>query len=84
MDIFKKLFLSMGSAVILFLIFAISSGVATIIESVYNTQTAWAIVYGAGWFALVQLLLGVNLAYNIFRYKLLNLKKLPALIFQAP
>ncbi|OCS01928.1 cytochrome c biogenesis protein CcsA [Campylobacter fetus] len=83
MDIFKKLFLSMGSAVILFLIFAISSGVATIIESVYNTQTAWAIVYGAGWFALVQLLLGVNLAYNIFRYKLLNLKKLPALIFHV-
>lgn len=83
MDFLKKIFLSMGSAIVLFLIFAVASGAATIIESMYNTQTAWAIVYGAGWFALIQLLLGVNLAYNIFRYKLFTLKKLPVFIFHV-
>ena len=81
MGIIHKLFFSMGSAVVFFLIFAFASGAATIIESVYNTQTAWALVYGAGWFALIQLILGVNLVYNIYEYKLFQLKKLPAFIF---
>ncbi|AII14329.1 cytochrome c biogenesis protein [Campylobacter iguaniorum] len=83
MNVLKKVFLSMGSALVLFLIFAVASGVATIIESKYNTQTAWAIVYGAPWFALIQLLLGINLAYNIFKYRIFTLKKLPAFIFHV-
>ena len=58
MGIIHKLFFSMGSAVVFFLIFGVASGAATIIESMYNTQTAWALVYGAGWFALIQLILG--------------------------
>lgn len=81
MSLFKKFFFSMESAAVLLIIFAISSGVATFIESIYNTQTAWALVYGAGWFALIQLLLGINLIYNMFRYKLFTCKKLPAAIF---
>ena len=47
MGIIHKLFFSMGSAVVFFLIFGVASGAATIIESMYNTQTAWALVYGA-------------------------------------
>ena len=81
MGIIHKLFFSMGSAVVFFLIFGVASGAATIIESMYNTQTAWALVYGAGWFALIQLILGVNLVYNIYEYRLFKLKKLPVLIF---
>lgn len=81
MGLFEKFFLSMGSAIVLFLIFAVSSGVATFIESAYNTETAWALIYGANWFALVQFLLGVNLLYNIIRFKLFQIQKLPALIF---
>lgn len=83
MDVLKKVFLSMGSAIVLFLLFAIASGVATFIESMYNTQTAWAMIYGTSWFALIQLLLGINLIYNIFRYKFFNLKKIPVLIFHV-
>ena len=77
----KSLFFSMTSAVVLLIIFAIGSGAATIIESYYDTKSAWAAVYGASWFALVQVLLGINLAYNIFRYNLLRKEKLPVLIF---
>ena len=79
----KSIFLSMGSAVVLLIVFAIGSGLATVIESVYDTKSAWALIYGASWFAAVQLLLGINLAYNIFRYDLIKKEKLPALIFHV-
>jgi cytochrome c biogenesis protein, ccmF/cycK/ccsA family len=77
----KSIFLSMSSAIVLLIVFAIGSGLATIIESIYDTKSAWALIYGASWFALVQLLLGINLAYNIFNYNLIKKEKLPALIF---
>ena len=73
----------MTSAIILLIIFAVASGAATIIESYYDTKSAWAAVYGASWFALVQVLLGVNLAYNLFRYDLFRNEKLPVLIFHV-
>ena len=74
-------FFSMTSAVVLLVIFAIGSGAATIIESYYDTKSAWAAVYGASWFALVQVLLGINLVYNIFRYNLFRNEKLPVSVF---
>lgn len=74
-------FLGMGSAITMLLIYAVSCGTATIIENNYDTPTAWSAVYGATWFALLQLLLGINLLYNIFRYKLITLKKLPSFLF---
>ncbi|WP_431339150.1 cytochrome c biogenesis protein CcsA [Campylobacter majalis] len=77
----QKTFFSMASAILLLILFAIASGAATIIESKYSTATAWAYVYGAGWFAAIQLLLGINLAYNIFHYRLLDIKKLPSFLF---
>ena len=43
----------MTSAIVLLIIFAVASGAATIIESYYDTKSAWAAVYGASWFALV-------------------------------
>ncbi len=81
MNFAKKFCLSIPSAIVLFLVFAAVSGAATFIESIYNTQTAWAVVYGTWWFGFIQLWLGINLAYNIFAYKLLSLKKLPSLVF---
>jgi len=69
----KSVFLSMSSAIVLMIIFAIGSGAATIIESKAGTPLAWHYVYGATWFAFVQLLLGVNLAYNIYKYRLVQL-----------
>ncbi len=76
-----KLFLSMESAFVLFLLFAAASGIATFIENDFGTETAWGIVYGTLWFGAIQLLLGINLTYNIFRYKLYKKDKLPILIF---
>ena len=75
---------SLGSlkiSIFLFLLFALFCALATFIESAYSTPTAWAMVYGAGYFALIQILLGINLACGLFRYKMFALKKLPLLVF---
>lgn len=78
-----KLFLSMAAAIFWFLVFAVACGAGSFIESYYDTPTAWAVVYGTAWFGFVQVILGLNLLYNIFAYKLTRLNKLPALIFHA-
>ena len=80
----KKIINALGSlkiSIFLFLVFACFCALATFIESAYSTPTAWAMVYGTGYFALIQLLLGLNLACGILRYKMLSLKKLPLFIF---
>lgn len=79
----EKFFLSIASAIVWFLIFAIACGAGTFIESYYDTATAWAMVYGTAWFGLIHLILGINLLYNIFAYRLITLKKLPVLIFHV-
>ncbi|TKX28332.1 cytochrome C biogenesis protein [Campylobacter sp. MIT 12-5580] len=68
-------------SIILFLLFAFSCAMATFIESSYGTPTAWVMIYGTLWFGLIQLLLGINLIFAIFAYKMIELKKLPVLIF---
>jgi len=59
------------------------SAIATFVESDFGTQTAWAMIYGTLWFGAIQLLLGINLAYNIFKYKLYKKNKIHAFIFHV-
>lgn len=72
---------SLKISIVLFLLFAFFCAIATFIESSYDTPTAWVMVYGSGYFALIQLLLGINLACAIWRYKMISKKKIPLLIF---
>ena len=81
LGIYMKLFFSLGFAIFLMCLFAIVCAIATFLETLYDTQTAWAIVYKAPWFGFIMLLLGINIAYNIFRFKLANFKKLPSFLF---
>ncbi|MDR0666885.1 MAG: cytochrome c biogenesis protein CcsA [Campylobacteraceae bacterium] len=74
-------FFSVSFAAALFAVFALSCAAATIIEAVYNIDAAWEWVYGANWFGGIQLLLGINLGFNIYMYKLYRLKKLPLFLF---
>ncbi|MRJ02737.1 MAG: cytochrome c biogenesis protein CcsA [Epsilonproteobacteria bacterium] len=71
----SKWFFSMKSALILMLLFAISIGVATFIENDYGTQTARALIYNAKWFEILLVLLTLNLAYNIVRFRLFRREK---------
>jgi len=65
----------------LLLVFAISMAVATFVEDRYDTPTAYKYIYGAKWFELVILLLGINFIGNIKRYNLMSKKKLSGFIF---
>ncbi len=83
MKLLYKILSSMWLMLFLTLIFAISSAIATFIENDYGTTTAWSVVYGARWFEVLQLLLGLNLLLNIYKYKMYKSKNLPLFIFHA-
>jgi len=74
---------SMQVMAIMMLIFAVSVGYATFIENDYGTPTAQAVVYKAHWFELLLILLAVNLVINIFRFKMIQQKKLLVLLFHV-
>jgi len=65
----------------LLLLFALAMAVGTFVENDYGTPVAKALIYNCWWFELVMLLLVLNFIGNIFRYRLLQLKKLPLLVF---
>ncbi len=62
----KKLF-STPYVVTLLFVFGAASGIATFLESMYDTQTAWKAVYAAKWFELVMVLLAVLMIGVIIR-----------------
>ncbi|MFZ2285343.1 MAG: hypothetical protein WAV86_15860, partial [Lutibacter sp.] len=65
----------------LFLIFALSMGVATFIENDYGTETAKVLVYNAWWFEAIMAFFAINFFGNIFKYKLYRKEKLVVLVF---
>ncbi len=81
MGSFFKTIFSMKVAVTFLLIFAAASGVATFIENDFGTAGSWSVVYDTFWFEAVQVMLGVLIVFNMFRYNLFQKKKLPALMF---
>ncbi len=80
--IFNTLF-SMRIMVILILLFAVGSAVATFIENDYGSETAKALVYSAKWFEVIMILLGISLVVNIIRFKLWRKEKLTSLLFHS-
>jgi len=82
----KKIYnilISMKTMILLTIVFATASAVATFIENDYGTETAWAVVYGTRWFEIVMVLLAINLIGNIFRFKMYRKNKWPALLFHT-
>ncbi|MDR0762005.1 MAG: cytochrome c biogenesis protein CcsA [Campylobacteraceae bacterium] len=80
---FLKAFFSMWFMAALLVVFALSCAAATFIENDFGTETAWAVVYAAKWFEIIQLFLAFNLVYNILHFKLHKKEKLPAFIFHV-
>ena len=81
MESLLKSILSMKMVVIFLLIFAAASGVATFIENDFGIAGSWSVVYNTTWFEVVQVMLGVMIVYNMFKYNVFQKKKLPALMF---
>ncbi len=76
-----KTLLSMKAAVLFLFLFGIASGVATFVENDFGTEAAWAVIYTSWWFEAIQILLGIQLIYNIYKYKMYKKDKLPAFLF---
>ena len=60
-------------------VFAVAIGAATFIENDYGTITAKALIFNSWWLELCLFLLTTIFIYNIFIYKLYNIRKLPVL-----
>lgn len=76
-----KQLLSIKSVIVLLVFFGVFSGIATFIENDFGVETSWAVVYTTWWFEWIQILLVVLLSYNIFKYKMYKLEKLPSFVF---
>lgn len=81
LKVFVENLFGMRSAVILFVICAISCAVATFIESNEGSSKAAYLVYNSTWFEIIFIFLSINLIYNVYKYKLFTFKKLPSLMF---
>ena len=68
---------------VLFVLFAVAMAAATFIENDFGSASAYTLVYGSAWFALILLLLAVNLTGQIFILKLYKRGKLTVFIFHA-
>jgi len=81
MNKFLSFIYSTRITAVLFLVFAMSMGVATFIENDHGTETAKALVYNAWWFEGIMIFFAINFFGNIFKYKLYKKSKLVVLIF---
>jgi len=83
MDFVLKQVFSMKSAIILLLFFGLFCGVATFVENDFGVETSWALIYTSWWFELLQVALGTVLIYNMIRFKIYTLDKLPSFLFHT-
>jgi len=81
MNKFLSLIYSTSLMAVLFIIFALSMGVATFIENDYGTETAKVLVYNTWWFEGIMIFFSINFFGNIFKYKLYRKEKLVVLVF---
>ena len=81
MNKFLSFIYSTRITAVLFLVFAMSMGVATFIENDHGTETAKALVYNAWWFEGIMVFFAINFFGNIFKFKLYKKSKLVVLIF---
>jgi len=74
-------FSSLKITVILLLMYAIFSGVATFIENDFGTQVSKQLVYNAWYFNILHLLLVTNMTFVFIKFKMYKLNKLTIFIF---
>ncbi|MCK5137260.1 MAG: cytochrome c biogenesis protein CcsA [Bacteroidales bacterium] len=74
-------FVSMPFMGVLLILLIVVLALATFVESAYNTQTAWAVAYGTHWFEILLLLIGINVAGVMIRYKFYKRRKITVLVF---
>lgn len=76
----KKFFFSTRLMSVLFIVFALSMGIGTFVESLYSTDTARIYIYNATWFEAIMVFFVINFIGNMFRYNLFRLEKWAVLL----
>lgn len=74
-------FFSMRMMVVGLFVFLVSIGLATFVETVYDTQTAKLVIYNAKWFMILLLYLCAGMIANIFKYRMFRPEKISILTF---
>jgi cytochrome c-type biogenesis protein CcsB len=78
-----SLLFSIPASLVMGLIFAVAIGAATFIETKQGTDAARALVYDAVWFEILLAVIGVNLAANVFRFRMWRRGKEMVFLFHA-
>jgi len=65
------------------LTFAVAIGVATFIENDFGTSAAQKVIFKSWWFTTLLVLFSITILVNIFRFRMVQQKKWPLLIFHA-
>lgn len=73
--------ISMPFMGVLLVLLIVILALATFVESAYGTSAAWAVVYGTHWFEFLMLLIAINIAGVMFKFKFFNRRKLVVLVF---
>lgn len=63
--------------------FAVAMAYATFMENDFGTAVARQAIYDSWWFEILMLILALNFAGNIYRYRLLRKEKLSVLLFHV-
>mgnify|MGYP000069430346 CR=1 FL=1 len=79
---FKPL-LSERAAGIYILLFAIAIAVATFVENDFGTSSAQHVIFRSRWFEVLLGLFGATIMYNIYKYRLIPLRKWASLSFHS-
>jgi len=81
MERIAREFFSMRMMVVALFVFLVSIGLATFVETVYDTQTAKMVIYNAKWFMILLLYLCAGMIANIFKYRMFRPEKISILTF---
>ena len=65
------------------LLFAAAIGTATFIENDFGTSAAQKVIYTSWWFELLLVFFGITIIVNIFKFRMLQQKKWPLLLFHG-
>ncbi|EAR01813.1 cytochrome c biogenesis protein [Maribacter sp. HTCC2170] len=80
---FPKPLFNTRAAGLYILLFAAAIGTATFIENDFGTSAAQKVIYKSWWFELLLVLFGISIIYNIFKFRMVQQKKWPLLLFHG-
>ena len=83
MNTLKKILFSNRLTGVLFIVFAVAMAIGTFMDAGQETSPTPLtrnLIYNAWWFEAIMLLFVINFIGNIFKYNLLNKRKLPVLV----